>query len=68
VHTFSSDYCPGFALAQKMNPDPKNPSKSLIPDNTPSIEGFFLKNVELPLDVKNKCIINMANCLGSLIK
>jgi hypothetical protein len=68
VHTFSSDYCPGFALAQKMNPDPSNPSKSLIPDNTPAIEGFFLKNIEMPLDVKNNCIINMANCLGSLIK
>jgi len=68
VHTFSFDQCPGFALAQEMNPDPKNPSKSLIPDNTPSVEGFFLSNVDFPLDLENHCNVNLGNCVVSLTK
>ena len=68
VHTFSFDYCPGFALAQEMNPDPSNPNKSLIPDNIPSVEGFFLSNVDLPLDLEVHCDVNLGNCVVSLTK
>jgi hypothetical protein len=66
VHIHSSDYCPGFALAQAMNPDPSNPGKSLIKDNIPSIEGFFLKNVDLALDTEVHCNVNLGNCVVSL--
>jgi len=68
VHTFSFDYCPGFAFAQEVNPNPSNPSKSLIPDNTPSVEGFFLSNVDLPLDLESHCDVNLGNCNVSLTK
>lgn len=68
VHIHSSDFCPGFKLAQEMNPDPKNPSKSLIPDNMPSIEGYFLYNVETSLDLTQSCDINLGNCVVSLLK
>jgi len=68
VHIHSSDYCPGFALAQEMNPDPKHPHKSLIADNIQSVEGYFLKNVEFPLDLENHCDVNLGNCTVSLIK
>jgi hypothetical protein len=68
VHTFSFDYCPGFALAQEMNPDPSLPGKSLIPDNTPSVEGYFLSNVDAPLDLENHCNVNLGNCVVSLTK
>jgi hypothetical protein len=68
VHTFSFNECPGFTLAQEMNPDPKLPHKSLIADNISSIEGFFLTNVDLPLDLENHCDVNLGNCVVSLIK
>ncbi len=68
VHIHSSDYCPGFRLAQEMNPDPAHPHKSLIPDNTPSVEGFLLSNVDLPLDLENHCDVNLGNCVVSLTK
>jgi len=68
VHIYSSDYCPGFALAQEVNPDPDLPHKSLIPDNTPSVEGFFLSNVDLPLDLEVNCDVNLGNCVVSLTK
>lgn len=68
VHTFSHDYCPGFALAQARNMDPDPPYKSFIADNIPSVEGFFLSNVEFPLDLENHCDVNLGNCLVSLIK
>jgi hypothetical protein len=68
VHTFSFHECPGYVLAQEMNPDPKNPSKSLIADNISSIEGFFLTNVDLQLDLDNHCDVNLGNCVVSLIK
>ena len=68
VHTFSFDYCPGFALAQEMNPDPDLPHKSLIPDNTPAIEGFFLTNIENDLDLTKTCDVNLGNCVVSLTK
>ena len=62
VHIHTSDYCPGFELAQEMNPDPDKPRKSLIEDNIPSVEGFFLTNVNLPLDLENHCNVNLGNC------
>jgi len=68
VHIHSSDYCPGFALAQEMNPDPDLPLKSLIPDNIPAIEGFFLSNVDFPLDLEVNCDVNLGNCTVSLTK
>ncbi len=69
VHTFSFEYCPGFALAQEVNPHPSIPGKSLIPDNTPSVEGFFLTNVDdIPLDTEVHCDVNLGNCVVSLIK
>ena len=68
VHTKSSDYCPGFALAQELNPDPAHPSKSIIPDNTTSVEGFFLSNVDTALDLEEDCSLNLGNCQVSLIK
>jgi hypothetical protein len=68
VHITSSDYCPGFAFAQQMNPDPKNPAKSLIPDNIPAMEGFFLTDVDRPLDLSTNCDVNLGNCVVSLTK
>ena len=68
VHQHQNDKCPGFSLAQKMNPDPKNSKKSLIPDNTPSVEGFFLTNVNPNLDPYSNCDINLGNCSVSLSK
>ncbi|MCJ7622736.1 MAG: Tad domain-containing protein [Anaerolineaceae bacterium] len=68
VHTFSYDYCPGYALAQEVNPDPSNPGKSLIPDNIPSVEGFFLSNAGFPLDLEVNCNLNLGNCVVSLTK
>ena len=68
VHTFSHDYCPGFKLAQDMNMDPDPPYKSFIKDNIPSIEGFFLSNVDFPLDLENHCDVNLGNCVVSLTK
>ena len=68
VHTFSFDYCPGFALAQEMNPHPSLPGKSLIPDNIPSVEGYFLTNIDIPLDLENHCSLNLGNCVVSLTK
>jgi hypothetical protein len=68
VHTFSSDYCPGFKLAQDVNPDPDLPHKSLIPDNIPSVEGYFLSNVDLQLDLEIHCDVNLGNCVVSLTK
>ncbi len=68
VHIYSSDYCPGFALAQQMNPDPKNPGKSLIPNNIPAVEGYFLTNVDRPLDLTSYCDVNLGNCVVSLVK
>ena len=68
VHIKSGDYCPGFALAQELNPDPDHPGKSLIPDNTPSIEGYFLTNVDNPLDINEECLVNLGNCQVSLTK
>lgn len=58
--------CPGFAWAQEQNPDPKHPKKSLIGDNVPSIEGYFLTNYELPLDTEVACDVNLGNCKASL--
>lgn len=68
VHIHSSDFCPGFALAQEMNPDPGNPGKSVIPDNTPSVEGFFVSNVDFPLNLEANCDVNLGNCVVSLTK
>jgi len=69
VHTFQfDDNCPGFTLAQDMNPDPKLPHKSLILDNTKSVEGYFLTNVDLELDLENPCDVNLGNCTVSLTK
>ena len=68
VHQHQSDHCPGFALAQEMNPDPKNDKKSLIPDNTPTVEGFFLTNAEPDPDPEQNCDINLGNCTVSLSK
>lgn len=67
VRTKSNDYCPGFALAQKLNPDPKHSHKSLIPDNVEVIEGYFLKNVEFLLNPDALCDINLGNCVVSLV-
>ena len=61
VHIHSSDYCPGFSLAQSVNP-------GLIPNNTPSVEGYLLSNVTLELDLENHCDVNLGNCLVSLVK
>jgi hypothetical protein len=63
VHEKSGDFCPGFARAQEVNPD-----KKVIPDNLPAVEGFFLTNVDKPLDVSTNCDVNMGNCVVSLIK
>jgi len=68
VHVHQHDDCPGFELAQEMNPDPKHPQKSMIPDNIPSIEGFFLTNVDLSLDLENHCDVNLGNCVVSLTR
>jgi len=69
VHIFSFDYCPGFAFAQEMNPDPDNPLKSLIKDNIPSVEGYFLTNIDdIPLDTEVHCDVNLGNCVVSLTK
>ena len=68
VHTFQFDDCPGFALAQAMNMDPNPPYKSFIGDNIQSIEGYFLTNVEFPLDLENHCDVNLGNCVVSLTK
>lgn len=59
VHTKKSDYCPGFALAQQMNPNK-------IPDNITSVEGFFLTNIDGALDLEQECTINLGNCQASL--
>ena len=37
-----NEKCPGFQFAQDNNPDPKHPHKSLIDDNTNTLEGYFL--------------------------
>lgn len=66
AHVKKADYCPGFELAQDMNPDPKHNGKSLIADNVPAVEGFFLENVTLVLDVSQICDINLGNCTVSL--
>ena len=63
VHEKSGDFCPGFAQAQAANPD-----KKVIPDNLPTVEGFFLTNVDKPLDLSTGCDVNMGNCVVSLIK
>jgi len=68
VHENKNDSCPGFDLAVDMNPDPDKEGKSLIKENTASVEGYFLKNVELPLDLENHCDINLGNCVVSLTK
>jgi hypothetical protein len=51
-----------------MNPDPKNDKKSLIPDNTLSVEGFFLEDYDFPLTTEEACLVNLGNCLPSLTK
>jgi len=68
VHVHQSDYCPGFDLAQEMNPDPKHPHKSMIPANISSIEGYFLTNVSLPLNIEDPCSVNLGNCIVSLTR
>jgi hypothetical protein len=68
VHEGQSDFCPGFELAKKMNPDPKKPGKSLIPDNQRTVEGYFLTNVDEPLDLEEVCEVNLGNCTVSLTK
>lgn len=67
AHVKHSEYCPGFELAQAMNPDPKHPGKSTIGDNVPAIEGFFLENVDLVLDISQLCDVNLGNCTVSLV-
>ena len=67
VHTKQSDWCPGFELAQDLNPDPHHPHKSAIKDNVPAIEGFFLDNVDLILDMEQQCDVNLGNCGISLV-
>lgn len=53
--------CPGFKLAQEINP-------GKIPDNTPSIEGYFLKGYKMDLEKTDNCLVNLGNCTVSLIK
>jgi hypothetical protein len=67
AHVKHSEYCPGFELAQAMNPDPKHPGKSTIGDNIPAIEGFFLENVDISLDISQTCDVNLGNCTVSLV-
>ena len=68
VHTKQGDHCPGFKYAQDQNMSTTPPYKSLIPDNTPAIEGYFLKDiVDIELEVEVRCNINLGNCIVSLI-
>jgi len=60
VHTKKQDDCPGFELALEVN--------SEIKDNTKALEGFFLKNVDLPLDLETHCNVNLGNCVVSLTR
>ncbi len=60
VHVKKTDDCPGFELAQAMNP-------SVIDDNIPAIEGFFLENVNVQLDLLQVCGVNLGNCEVSLM-
>ena len=55
-----SEYCPGFALAQKTDPT--------IPNITPSVEGLFLSNYDSPLDFREEYHVNLGNYQVSLIK
>jgi hypothetical protein len=64
VHTKKKDDCPGFKWAQDLN----NTMGTVIRDNTPSIEGFFITNYEVILDAEQPCLINMGNCEVSLMK
>jgi len=59
VHTHKNDDCPGFDLAASLN--------SEIKENTGSVEGYFLENYTLALDVDEECDINLGNCTISLI-
>lgn len=45
---YPGENCPGFDLAQEKNPDPAKPGKSLIPDNSLSLEGYFIRPDKLP--------------------
>jgi hypothetical protein len=51
--------CPGAKLAQILNPDLKNIG---------SVEGFFLHNIDLTVDVTQDCDVNIGNCTVSLIE
>lgn len=48
--TTYNEKCPGFELAQLNNPDTQPPSYSTIPNNTNSLEGYFIKPESLPGD------------------
>lgn len=63
VHEKQHDTCPGFELAQNMNLVHGN---SYIQNNTPSVEGYFLENITLALDIEQSCDINLGNCTVSL--
>lgn len=61
VHEKKKDSCPGFELALALNP-------GSIKDNTRSIEGFFLANVQLQLDLNQICDVNLGNCTITLVQ
>ncbi|MDY6867185.1 MAG: pilus assembly protein TadG-related protein [Chloroflexota bacterium] len=67
AHVKKSDYCPGFELAQAMNPSGKHKGESEIGDNVPAVEGFFLENVNVALDLLQVCDVNLGNCEVSLV-
>ena len=63
AQTKQSEYCPGYELAQEINPSLKLNGNNSIP----SIEGFFLENVDMVLDLTQLCEIDMGNCTVSLV-
>lgn len=61
VHAVPSDpICSGLALAKALNP-------SLKTNKARTIEGFFLENIDLGLDITLECDVNLGNCTVSII-
>lgn len=61
VHAYpSDDVCTGLALAKALNP-------SLKTNQARTIEGFFLEDIGLGLDVTLECDVNLGNCTVSII-
>jgi Flp pilus assembly protein TadG len=52
--------CPGATLAMILNP--------LIKNNTSSVEGFFLHNIDLAVEITQDCDVNIGSCTVSLIE